>query len=184
MTPIPDLPTSSFEEVFALDVYSVLHGHRSAARQFRAQGSGGSIITTSSLAGIQGAWAGTPYTAAKHAVIGIVRQAAAELGAVGVRSNAIAPGVVITPILTRTAGIDPSRTHEVNALLEKGAGPKQAGGRFAVPEDVANVAVFLASDLSVYVNGVVLPVDGGASAMTQNTFNQDMAAIRREILGP
>lgn len=183
MASIQDVPTASFEQVMALDVYSTLHGHRFAARQFLAQGTGGSIITTSSLAGIQASWGGTPYTAAKHAVIGIVRQAAADLGAYGIRSNAIAPGVVITPILARTAGFDAEHTEKVNELIQTRLGPKQASGRFGAPDDIANAAVFLASDLSVYVNGVVLPVDGGASAMTQNTFNADMAAIRTEILG-
>ena len=75
------------------------------------------------------------------------------------------------------------RSDEVNAIIQKRLGPKQATGRFAVPEDIANVALFLASDLSTYVNGVILPVDGGADAMTQNTFNADRAAIRRELLG-
>lgn len=183
MKSIQDVSTASFEEVMALDVYSTLWGHRFAARQFLAQGSGGSIITTSSLAGLQASWGGAPYTAAKHAVDGIVRQAAADLGAHGIRSNAIAAGVVITPMLARTAGFPVERTDEVNALIRNRLGPKQASGRFAVPEDIADVAVFLASDLSSYVNGVILPVDGGASAMTQNTFNADMAAIRVELLG-
>lgn len=183
MAPIQDISTADFEEVIALDVYSTLWGHRYAARQFLAQGSGGSIITTSSLAGLQASWGATPYTAAKHAVDGIVRQAAADLGADGIRSNAIAAGVVITPMLARTAGFPVERTDEVNELIQQRIGPKQASGRFAVPDDIANVALFLASDLSTYVNGVILPVDGGAYAMTQNTFNQDMAALRTEVLG-
>lgn len=183
MAPIQDISTADFEEVIALDVYSTLWGHRYAARQFLAQGSGGSIITTSSLAGLQASWGATPYTAAKHAVDGIVRQAAADLGAQGIRSNAIAAGVVITPMLARTAGFPVERTDEVNELIQQRIGPKQASGRFAVPDDIANVALFLASDLSTYVNGVILPVDGGAYAMTQNTFNQDMAALRTEVLG-
>ena len=183
MAPIQDASTADFDEVFALDVKSTFWGHQYAARQFLKQGSGCSIITTSSLAGLQASWGGAPYTTAKHAVHGIVRQAAADLGVHGIRSNAIAAGVVITPMLSRTAGFPVERTDEVNAIIQSRLGPKQASGRFAVPEDIANVAVFLASDLSTYVNGVILPVDGGADAMTQNTFNADMAAIRRELLG-
>jgi NAD(P)-dependent dehydrogenase (short-subunit alcohol dehydrogenase family) len=183
MAPIQEVSTTDFDEVLALDVYSTLWGHKYAARQLLAQGTGGSIITTSSLAGLQASWGGAPYTTAKHAVNGIVRQAAADLGSRGIRCNAIAAGVVITPMLARTAGFPVERTDEVNAIIQGRLGPKQSNGRFATAEDIANVALFLASDLSTHVNGVILPVDGGTFAMTQNTFNQDMTAIRSELLG-
>jgi NAD(P)-dependent dehydrogenase (short-subunit alcohol dehydrogenase family) len=150
MASVQDSTTEDFQEVVALDVYSTLWAHKYAARQFIAQGSGGSIITTSSLAGLQASWGAVSYTSAKHAVHGIVRQAAADLGAHGIRCNAIAAGVVITPMLSRTAGFPVERTDEVNKIIQDRLGPKQASGRFAVPEDIANVAVLFCAGSSRY----------------------------------
>ena len=66
--------------------------------------------------------------------------------------------------------------------LKKTVGPKQAMGRWGVPVDVANVAVFLASDLSAYVSGCLIPVDGGATVITQGNFDADMAEATKAFL--
>ncbi|MEV7761990.1 SDR family NAD(P)-dependent oxidoreductase [Curtobacterium flaccumfaciens] len=179
---VVDLSASAFDSLMALDVRSVLLGHKYAARQFRAQASGGSIITTASVAGIQGGWSSVGYTTAKHAVLGIMRQAALELGPHGIRSNAVAPGVVMTAIQAKAFGVPLDHAASFNDHIVDRLGSQQPMGRFGLPSDIARAAVFLASDLSEYVNGVVLPVDGGASAFTQSSFADDMTAVTEQFL--
>ena len=178
---IVDAESGPFDVLMGLDVRYVLMGHKYAARQFRAQGGGGSIITTASVAGMQGGWSSVGYTTAKHAVLGIVRQAALELGPDGIRSNAIAPGVVMTGIQAKAFGVPLERAADFNAYIADAIGGRQAMGRFAVPDDIARVATFLAGDLAGYVNGAVIPVDGGASAYTQSSFGDDMDQVTRDF---
>jgi len=176
VSPLIDLSAEGFDKSLALLLRSVALGHKYASRQFREQRSGGSIISTTSVAGFQGGWAGVSYTAAKHAVIGVIRQAVAELAPAGIRSNAIAPGTIATPIMARAFGVPASEAEQFSEFLAERLGPKLPIGRVGYPEDVADVAVFLASDLARYVTGVVVPVDGGATAITQGTFGVDVVA--------
>jgi NAD(P)-dependent dehydrogenase (short-subunit alcohol dehydrogenase family) len=174
-----EVSPDEYDKVLAINARSVLMGHKYAGQQFRKQGTKGSIITTASVAGIQGGWSTVAYTAAKHTTAGIVRQAAYELGSLGIRSNAIAPGVVMTNIQARAFGVPLELAQEFNEYIIEQLGEKQAMGRFGMPADIAGVATFLASDLSSYVNGQVIPVDGGASAMTQNTFDKDILEVTK-----
>ena len=179
---LTDLSADGLDRTFGLLTRSVGLGHKYAARQFQAQGSGGSIISTTSVAGLQGGWAGASYTIAKHAVIGVVRQAVAELAPLGIRSNAIAPGTIMTPIMANAFGVPAERAAAFLDHLYVELGPRLPIGRVGMPEDVADVAVFLASDLSRYVTGTVIPVDGGASAVTQGTFGTDVVRAAQEFL--
>jgi len=174
--PILELGSEGFDKTIALLTRSVLLGHKYAARQFQAQGTGGSIITTASAAGLQGGWGAAAYTVAKHALVGVVHQAAAELSPLGIRSNAIAPGIIMTPIMARPWNIPPEQHGEFLTFLADRLGPGQPIGRVGQPEDIAGAALFLASDLSGFVTGAVIPVDGGATAVTQNTFSTDVVA--------
>ncbi len=165
-----DLSADGFDKTLALLTRSVASGHKHAARQFQKQGTGGSIISTASAAGIQGGWSSAGYTIAKHAVVGVVRQATAELAPLGIRSNAIAPGIIMTPIMARSFGIAPEKSDEFVALLSERLATAQPIGRVGRPEDIAEAAVFLASDSSSFVTGVTLSVDGGATVVTQSGF--------------
>jgi 3-oxoacyl-[acyl-carrier protein] reductase len=125
---------------------------RAALRVMSAQRSG-SIINMSSLAGVIGA-AGSPhYSAAKAALIGLTQSVAREVAPLGIRVNAVAPGPVITPMLSRTTSASTSAIPPV---------PMQ---RFADPGEVATVAVFLASSDSSYVTGDVIHIDGSLRAV-------------------
>ncbi|MCU1480465.1 MAG: Short-chain dehydrogenase [Subtercola sp.] len=177
-----ELNADGFDRTLALLTRSVALGHKYASQQFQKQGGGGVIISTSSVAGLQGAWAGAAYTAAKHAVIGLVRQAAAEFAPLGIRSNAIAPGTIMTPIMANAFGVPREDATEFLAYLSQELGPKIPLGRVGEPEDIADVAVFLASDLARYVTGTVIPIDGGASAITQGTFGPDVVRASAEFL--
>ncbi|MDR2470394.1 MAG: 3-oxoacyl-[acyl-carrier-protein] reductase [Tannerella sp.] len=110
----------------------------------------GSIINMASVVGISGNAGQANYSASKAGMIGLAKSVAKELGSRGIRANAIAPGFIITDM---TAAL----SEEVRQEWAKQI-PLRRGG---TPEDVANVAVFLASDLSAYVTGQVIPVCGG-----------------------
>jgi NAD(P)-dependent dehydrogenase (short-subunit alcohol dehydrogenase family) len=180
--PLTELTPEALERSNALVVASVVAGHRHAARQFMAQGTGGSIISTSSVAGLQGGWAaGAAYTIGKHAVIGIVHAATRELASLGIRSNAIAPGVILTQVVIDRFNVPPDRADEFVQELIARASAEQPIGRVGWPEDVANAALFLASDASSYITGVVLPVDGGSTVVSSNSFPRIVAEVAAEL---
>ena len=110
----------------------------------------GSIINMSSVVGVSGNAGQCNYSASKAGMIGLAKSIAKELGSRGVRANAIAPGFILTDM---TAAL----SDEVRAEWAKKI-PLRRGG---TPEDVANIATFLASDMSSYVSGQVIQVDGG-----------------------
>lgn len=171
-----EIGSEGFDKTLALLTRSVVLGHKYAARQFQAQGTGGSIISTASAAALQGGWSAAGYTIAKHAVVGVVRQSAAELAPLGIRSNAIAPGIIMTPIMARSFGVPMDEAEEFADFLAERLAASQPIGRTGTPDDIAKVATFLASDLSEFMAGAVLPVDGGATAITQGSFAADAAA--------
>lgn len=177
---ILEVGSEGFDKTMALLTRSVLLGHKYAARQFQAQGTGGSIISTASAAGLQGGWSAAGYTIAKHAVVGVVRQAVAELAPLGIRSNAIAPGIIMTPIMARTFGVPVEEAEPFADFLADRLGSTQPLGRTGTADDIAKVATFLASDLADYVTGVTIPVDGGATAVTQGTFSTDVVKAAAE----
>jgi NAD(P)-dependent dehydrogenase (short-subunit alcohol dehydrogenase family) len=113
----------------------------------------GSIIVTSSIAGSRGFPHASVYAASKHAVEGIVKSAALELAPVGIRVNAVAPGPTDTPMLGRFTGGHP----EVMAA-------RVPLGRNGTPEEIAHAALWLATDDARFVNGAIVPVDGGLAA--------------------
>jgi NAD(P)-dependent dehydrogenase (short-subunit alcohol dehydrogenase family) len=169
-----DIDLAGMTQTNALLTNSVVSGHKHAAQQFIKQGTGGSIISTASAAAIQGGWSSAAYTIAKHAVLGVVRQAVVEFGAHGIRSNAVCPGITMTPIMARAFGVSEENASEFEGFLDKRLGKLIPSGRVAYPNDIAEAVLFLASDVSTYVNGVVLPVDGGCSAVMMAPFAEHM----------
>ncbi|MFL6206672.1 MAG: SDR family NAD(P)-dependent oxidoreductase [Acidimicrobiales bacterium] len=137
-----------FDSVMAVDLYGVMVGTQRAARVMR---DGGSIINITSIGGISPGIGFSSYRAAKAAVIHFSRCAAVEVAELGVRVNVIAPGNISTDI---NASFD-------TASIVRRLQPLQ---RLGSTRDVANAAVYLASDRSAQVTGTVLPVDGGTTA--------------------
>jgi gluconate 5-dehydrogenase len=115
----------------------------------------GSILFTASMASLMGIPLVVAYAAAKSAYVGMVRTLSTELGASGVRVNAIAPGWIQSDMLEQALGGDPPRKAKI-----LGRTPL---GRFGDPEDIGWAAVYLCSPAAKFVTGVVLPVDGGAA---------------------
>jgi NAD(P)-dependent dehydrogenase (short-subunit alcohol dehydrogenase family) len=171
------------ERTLALFTGSVVSGHKYAARQFRKQDTGGSIITTASGAALQGGLTSAGYTIAKHAVVGVIRQATAEFARFGIRSNVICPGIIMTPIWADGFGIPKERSAEFEEFLAKRLAHNQPAGRVGRPKDIAEAALFLASDSSAFITGVVLPVDGGAYAVALGTFAADIVQAAKDFQG-
>lgn len=125
---------------------------QAAAKQFIAQGSRGKIINIASMLSYHGGVNVSAYTASKHAVVGITKIMASELGAYNINVNAIAPGWISTK-LSRPIQENPERNASIVSRIPFGAWGK--------PDDFQGVAVFLASAASDYITGVTIPVDGG-----------------------
>lgn len=139
-----------FDKVIDVNLKGVFLCTRAVVDIMRAQESG-SIINLSSLAGVYGNFGQTNYAATKAGIVGFTKTWAKELGRKGIRANAIAPGLIDTPLM-RTL------PEKIQGKMAKMI-PLQ---RFGKPEEIANVAAFLASDESSYVNGVTIEVSGGA----------------------
>ncbi|MGE5273619.1 MAG: SDR family NAD(P)-dependent oxidoreductase [Verrucomicrobiota bacterium] len=157
--PIPEIEAHEFDEVMAVNVRGVFLGLRDAFRQFERQGSGGAIVTTSSLAGVLGAADIVPYHVSKHAVLGLARCGAIHGATRGVRVNAVAPGIVPTNLISQPGGapVSSDAAHErarVTTPLE----------RAGTVDEVAALVAFLLSDEAAYMTGGFYPVDGGAGA--------------------
>ncbi|GGY92685.1 SDR family NAD(P)-dependent oxidoreductase [Novosphingobium colocasiae] len=176
-----DITAQDMEKTLALLTTSVTLGHKYAARQFIKQGGGGSIVSTSSAAGLEGGWSAAGYTIAKHAVIGVIHQAVVELGRHGIRSNAICPGVIMTPIMAASFGVPAADSPAFEGYLHKQLGPKMPAGRLGLPQDIAEVFCFLASDAASYVSGVAIPVDGGCTAVTMGSFAVDVVQAAEDF---
>ncbi|RDV08103.1 SDR family NAD(P)-dependent oxidoreductase [Arthrobacter sp. RT-1] len=149
-------PSRDYAPMIRIDQDGVYHGILAAGRQFRDQGRGGVIINTSSIYGEQAAELSFSYSAAKAAVISFTRSAAYELAEYGVRSVAITPGRVGTPII-----------NQFSDELRRTFATEQMRGVLTEPDEIADVVAFLASDEANAINGTVVHVDDGYSSFKQ-----------------
>ena len=153
--PISDYPIDVFDKVLAVNVKGVFLGMKYVIPEIE---DGGSIVITSSVAGFTGTAGMVAYNTSKHATIGIMRVAAKELGARKIRVNTVHPGVVDSRMMRSLEdGMNPGKGEEVKEKFEK----MIPLGRYAEPEDVSNMVIFLFSDESSYVHGSEFVVDGG-----------------------
>jgi NAD(P)-dependent dehydrogenase (short-subunit alcohol dehydrogenase family) len=160
--PIAGTPGDEFDATVAVLLRGVFLGVKHAARVM-APARSGSILNTASVAGLQAGYGPHTYSACKAAVIHLTRSVAMELGEVGVRVNCICPGGIATPILTRALG----DTQAVRDLVKGVLATAQPIRRAGLPEDIAEAALFLASDAGSFVNGHALVVDGGLTGGRQ-----------------
>jgi len=165
LQPIPDYPIDVFDHVMAVNVRGVWLSLKYAIPAMRARG-GGSIIITSSTAGIRGSLGLSAYTTSKHAVIGLMRSAALECAPWGIRVNTVNPAPIETRMMRsieemRTAVSGTSATVEQIKATYAARIPLK---RYGAPEEVGRLMLFLASDESSFCTGGVYMVDGGTSA--------------------
>jgi meso-butanediol dehydrogenase/(S,S)-butanediol dehydrogenase/diacetyl reductase len=157
-----DVDEANFDEIVRVNTWGVILCTQEAARQMIAQGSGGKIINTGSIASRQGYWEFVPYCVAKFGTLAVTQATARGLIEHGITVNAFAPGVVDTPmwiglnediraIDNRAADADPMSEFATNTLI----------GRPATPAELAPFLVYLASGESDYMTGQMYMVDGG-----------------------
>jgi NAD(P)-dependent dehydrogenase (short-subunit alcohol dehydrogenase family) len=146
---ILELTDLQWQQVMAVNLHGALHFCRAAARQL-VESRGGALVTMSSIAGLMAKADRVAYSSSKAAVVGMTRALALDLGPMGVRVNAIAPGIIDTPLQTHPSFRKP---------VEERAALRRVG----TADEVADVAMFLLSEMSSYMTGQTLLVDGGIS---------------------
>lgn len=151
-----DYPDAELDRMLDLNVKALFYMMRGAAKRWLDEGREGTIINLASFAGVVADPLSAPYAASKGAVVQLTRTCAAEWGARGIRVNAIGPGYVRTDMTAHTLD-----TPDVAAAIRQ----KTPLGRPGKPSEIAGAAVFLASDAASYVNGHILMVDGGWTAI-------------------
>jgi len=161
--PIGETSVEEWDFTFAVLVRGVFLGIKHASNQMKAQGRGGSIINTASIAGVNGGAGPHAYSAAKAAVANLTRAVSAELAAHRIRVNAIAPGMIKTPLAVA------DREEAWDRLVRD----KQPWPEPGMPRHIADAALFLASEESRFISGQVLVVDGGLTAMGPDLFGHE-----------
>ena len=151
-----EMPTENFKEVLDIDLYGTMFCIREEAAQMVKQGKGGSIVNFSSGAALVGCYGMTPYACSKAGVNSITKSAALDCGPEGIRVNAVMPGMTLTPMILQFKSHFPDMYDQMERQIPL--------GRLAEPEEQANTALFLCSDLSSDITGELIEVDGGYMA--------------------
>jgi NAD(P)-dependent dehydrogenase (short-subunit alcohol dehydrogenase family) len=169
--PIGETTVEEWDFTFAVLVRGVFLGTKHASNQMKAQGRGGSIINTASIAGVNGGGGPHAYSAAKAAVANLTRAIAAEMAGHRIRVNAIAPGMIKTPL-----AVGQREDAWARRVRDKQPWPEPG-----MPEHIADAALFLASEESRFITGQVIVVDGGLSAMGPDLYGHgpDSRLLRR-----
>jgi meso-butanediol dehydrogenase / (S,S)-butanediol dehydrogenase / diacetyl reductase len=166
----PDLDPDQWHRVIAVDLHSVFYGCRAAIPHLRRAG-GGAIVNTASISGLGGDYGFAAYNAAKGAVANYTRTLALDHGKDGIRTNAVCPGPIDTPLAAALTS---------NAVVVAEYARVVPLGRIGRAEEVAAAIAFLASDDASYVNGACLEVDGG---LTAHTGQPNFVALFKQLMG-
>jgi NAD(P)-dependent dehydrogenase (short-subunit alcohol dehydrogenase family) len=153
--PVLELPADRWRRVMAVNADGVFHMSQAFGRAVTTAQHPAAIVNVSSTAGLFGVMNRPVYSASKHAVVGLTKEMALELAPLGIRVNAVAPGMVLTP-MTESYFEDPAYAERIRQSLPL--------GREGRPEEIAAVILFLASDEASFVTGAVVAADGGFTA--------------------
>ena len=156
-TPLEDYPLDVFDQVLSVNVRAVWMGLKAAIPFMKARGSG-SIVMTSSIQGLSALPGTSGYTTSKHALVGMMKGAALELAPHRIRVNTIHPGYADTPMMHR---IHQAVAPDGPQAFQDAVSATVPMGRYATPEEIAYLMLYLASDESGYCTGSSYPIDGG-----------------------
>jgi NAD(P)-dependent dehydrogenase (short-subunit alcohol dehydrogenase family) len=166
MVSITEIDVPTIDQVLAVNVRGVVLGIKHAARMMLPAGTG-SIINIGSVAGLRGGISTHIYSASKGAVQALTRSTAAELGETAIRVNCISPGAIVTGIFGKNAGLEGSKADRVTGVIRERFATIQPIPRAGLSDDIAQAAVFLASDGSGFLAGQDIVIDGGMTSITR-----------------
>lgn len=182
MSLIPEITVEGWDWIFAILVRGPALGLKHATPLMIERG-GGSIINTASIAGLQAGWGPVAYSTAKAAVIHMSRVAAAQLSPQGIRVNAICPGLIATSIFGASVGMSREVADQMAARVAQTAQIAQPVKKPGLPEDIAQAALYLASDASAFVSGTHLVVDGGITVGSRHAWDPTAGSPFAAIFG-
>ena len=171
----------TFRKTIEVNLLGPMLGASFAARHMAKNG-GGCILSTASSSALYGGYGIIPYRATKAGVVSMTRSLAIELGKYGIRVNCISPGPTRTP-MTAMDGAPEDRVEELVDISMEAMRGRMPLGRLGMPEDVANAAVFLASDQAAQITGVDLAVDGGETLGNMENTGEIIQERILEVLG-
>ena len=179
---VEETNAEAWDLTFALLVRACILGMKHAAPLMKARG-GGSVINTASIAGLQAGWGPIAYSTAKCAVIHLSKVTAAELSPHNIRVNAICPGLIATSIFGASMGLPREVADQMAARIEEVAPKFQPVPKAGVPKDIAEAALFLASDASAFISGTHLVVDGGITIGSRHSWNPEAVSPLLDAMG-
>lgn len=177
--PIEDLDMAEYDRTMAVLLRGVICGIKHATRVMKPQGSG-SIISTASVAGVGAIFGPVVYSTAKAGVIHMSKALAVELAPFGIRVNAICPGGIATPIFGKGMGLSAEQADGTVEFMKMALAQSQPIKRSGMPSDIAEAALWLASDASSFVTGHALVVDGGITLAPGGVFSGDRTQMTPE----
>lgn len=172
-----------FDRVMAVNLFGPMIGTQAAARIMKDQDGRGVILNNASIAGSLAGQAMMTYRASKAALIQFSKSVAIDLARYGIRVNCLLPGHIRTPLSSFDTDADAGNLQQLSAAIDEIYLSNQPLKRRGVPEDVAQAALFLASDRARQITGVVLPVEGGVTIGDPVNHLRDILDARSRILG-
>jgi NAD(P)-dependent dehydrogenase (short-subunit alcohol dehydrogenase family) len=182
MTSIPEITAEGWSWIFDVLVRGPALGMKHAVPLMLERG-GGSIVNTASIAGLQAGFGPIAYSTAKAGVIHMSRVAAAQLSPQKIRVNAICPGLIATSIFGASFGLPREVADQMAARVAENAAGAQPVPKAGLPDDIAQAALYLASDAAAFVSGTHIVVDGGITVGGRHSWDASMISPFATILG-
>jgi len=182
MTSIGEITADGWSWIFDILVRGPALGMKHAVPLMLERG-GGSIVNTASIAGLQAGFGPIAYSTAKAGVIHMSRVAAAQLSPQKIRVNAICPGLIATSIFGASFGLPREMADQMAARVADNAAGAQPVPKAGMPDDIAQAALYLASDAAAFVSGTHIVVDGGITVGGRHSWDANMISPFATILG-